>query len=123
MALAGLVVAGVVISYLESVEDELAVTVDNESRINKETAELEPRTGETVGQEEKIIVSDTADAPTILEGYSATQMRTKRKISRWHSLKKPNLRSADRDYIGSNGTRDRHGGAGANGFCDRTTRS
>ena len=73
LALAGLVVAGVVISYLESVEDELAVTVDNESRINKETAELEPRTGETVGQEEKIIVSDTADAPTILEGYSATQ--------------------------------------------------
>jgi cytoskeleton protein RodZ len=72
VALAGLVVAGAVISYLESGEDELAVTVDNEPLINEETAELESGTGETVGQEEKILVSVTADAPTIMGGYSAT---------------------------------------------------
>lgn len=73
VALAGLVVAGVVISYLESSEDELAITVDNEPLINKEPAELEPRTVEIAGQEEKILVSDEADAPTIMGGYSATQ--------------------------------------------------
>ena len=40
MALAGLVVAGVVISYLESSEDELAITVDDEPLINKETSRI-----------------------------------------------------------------------------------
>ena len=73
VALAGLVVAGVVISYLESSEDELAITVDNQAPINKEPAELELQIGEIVGQEEKIPVSDAADASTIMGGYSATQ--------------------------------------------------
>ena len=112
--------AGVVISYLESVEDELAVTVDNESRINKETAELEPRTGETVGQEEKIIVSDTADAPGshYNQPISETQDIELAQPEEIQSEDVPTEISS-----GSNGTRNSHGGAGANGFCDRATRS
>ena len=83
VALAGLVVAGVVISYLESSEDELAITVDNEPLINKEPAELQPRIGEIVGQEERILVSDAADASTIMEDTQLhNQLRLKRKISR-----------------------------------------
>ncbi len=73
MALAGLIVAGVVISYLESSEEELVVTVADEPLANIETVELEPRTGETVAQSDEVIASDSADTPAGTGGYSATQ--------------------------------------------------
>ena len=73
MALAGLIVAGVVISYLESSEAELVVTVADEPMGNTEIAELEPQTGETMAQSDEIIAADSADTPADVGGYSATQ--------------------------------------------------
>ena len=73
MALAGLIVAGVVISYLESSEEKLVVTVADEPLGNTETAELELQTGETIAQSDDIIAADSADTPADVGGYSATQ--------------------------------------------------
>ncbi len=94
MALAGLIVAGVVISYLESSEAELVVTVADEPMGNTEIAELEPQTGETMAQSDEIIAADSADTPADVGGYSATQSAESggQDLS-WYSLKKPNLRS------------------------------
>ena len=65
--------AGVVISYLESSEAELVVTVADEPMGNTEIAELEPQTGETMAQSDEIIAADSADTPADVGGYSATQ--------------------------------------------------
>ena len=73
MALAGLIVAGVVISYLESIEEELVVTVADEPLGNTEIAELELQTGETIAQSDEIIAADSADTSADIGGYSATQ--------------------------------------------------
>ncbi len=73
MALAGLIVAGVVISYLESSEAELVVTVADEPLGNTETAESELQTGETIAKSDEIIAADSADTSADIGGYSATQ--------------------------------------------------
>ena len=73
MALAGLIVAGVVISYLESTEEELVVTVADEPLGNTETAESELQTGETIAKSDEIIAADSADTSADIGGYSATQ--------------------------------------------------
>ena len=73
VALAGLVMAGAVISYLESSEDRLAVTSDDESLPNKEIAVLEPRPGESIAPIDEIVAPDSADTPAVMGGYSAAQ--------------------------------------------------
>ena len=72
-ALVGLVVAGSVISYLESSEGELVVTVDDETLVNAETTELKLETGESVAQNQKSESSDTNEVPAAIGGYSATR--------------------------------------------------
>ena len=73
MALMGLVVAGSIISYLESNEGGLVVTVDDETLVNAETTELKPHTGESVARNQKSDSSDTNVASDAVGGYSATQ--------------------------------------------------
>jgi len=73
VVLVGLVVAGSVISYLESSEGELVVTVDDETLVNTETTEFKLETGESVAQNQKSEGSDLDVEPAAVGGYSATQ--------------------------------------------------
>ena len=73
VVLVGLVVAGSVISYLESSQGELVVTVDDETLVNIEATEFKLETGESVAQNQKSEDSDMNVVPAAVGGYSATQ--------------------------------------------------
>ncbi len=73
VVLVGLVVAGSVISYLESSQGELVVTVDDETLVNIEATEFKIETGESVAQNQKSEDSDMNVVPAAVGGYSATQ--------------------------------------------------
>ena len=80
--------AGVIISYLESSEEELVVTVADEPLGNKETAELELQTVETIAQSNEIIAADSADTSADIGDFQPpNQPNLGTKILSCHNLK------------------------------------